>query len=438
VLAVAAWLSLAWLFISNCIGLLLATLLLFPQLNRALGEWSYGRWVPLHLNLTLYGWCSLPLVAWLFQVYGADRQPASRWSRTALWAWSTMLAVGAASWLTGHTSGKLFLDWQGYALVLLVLAIFFLWFVLAWSFRRHWRLDEKPSMIGRMAKVVGLVLLLFVPLTLFWATNPKIYPPVNPDTGGPTGASLLESSLGIVLIMLLLPYGLARRVRTNLRAITRSWIFFVMENALCLSLGRGNSSHHQTSEVLGLGSLLLWVPILLAYFNSFEWPANARRWRNACFLWWGLLVASGWMFFLPGLLDCFKFTDALVGHSHLAMAGFVSNLNIFLLVVLLRERGRAFNSTWAFYAWQAGTLGYVVIMVLAGWVEGNDPAFTIVPGIGRDALYALRLICGGMMTAASIHWWLGLSQVVARKPNLRTADLPKKQPFAALSFTDIA
>ena len=64
VLLVTAWHSFAWLILSNCIGLLLATLLLLPRLNRFLGEWTYGHWaLPLHLNLNLYGWCSLPLVA---------------------------------------------------------------------------------------------------------------------------------------------------------------------------------------------------------------------------------------------------------------------------------------------------------------------------------------------------------------------------------------
>src|SRR5450631_3403134 len=79
-LVLAAWHSLAWLVVSCCLGLLLGVLLLFPQLNHELGEWTYGRWVPLHLNLNLYGWCSLPLVAWLFHVYHVDRPPAAKWS----------------------------------------------------------------------------------------------------------------------------------------------------------------------------------------------------------------------------------------------------------------------------------------------------------------------------------------------------------------------
>ena len=93
---------------------MLAALLLLPRLDSLLGDWSYGRWMPVHMNLQLYGWSSLPLVAFLFKVYGADRGAAARWCRPILWIWSCALAVGSWSWLNGHSSGKLFLDWTGF------------------------------------------------------------------------------------------------------------------------------------------------------------------------------------------------------------------------------------------------------------------------------------------------------------------------------------
>jgi cytochrome c oxidase cbb3-type subunit 1 len=109
------WHSLAWLVFANAVGVLMATLLVAPRLNGVLGEWTYGRWIPVHLNLQLNGWCSLPLVAFLFKVYGADREGVAQWCRPALWIWSSALAVGSLSWLTGHSSGKLFLDWTGFS-----------------------------------------------------------------------------------------------------------------------------------------------------------------------------------------------------------------------------------------------------------------------------------------------------------------------------------
>jgi len=40
--ACAAWHSLFWLVFANAIGVLISLLLLFPSLNRLLGEWTYG------------------------------------------------------------------------------------------------------------------------------------------------------------------------------------------------------------------------------------------------------------------------------------------------------------------------------------------------------------------------------------------------------------
>lgn len=404
VLGIAAWHSLAWLVVANSVGLLLASLLLFPGLNGLLGEWTYGRWMPVHLNLQLYGWCSLPLVAWLFKAYGVNTAPASRWGRAALWAWSSALAFGAWSWLAGQSSGKLFLDWKGFARVLFPVATFILWLVLVWALRCRWQAEENRSRLMRFAKISGLVILSLVPATLYWSADPKIYPPVNPDTGGPTGASLLESTLGIVTVLLILPYGLGCRRQGGNEFLIAAWGLFALETGLSLSLGRTNASHHLPAQFLGLGSLLPWIALLPFYYRSFEWPANVRRWRGALFFWWGILLASAWTIFLPGLLDRFKFTDGLVGHSHMAMAGFVSNLNIFVLVTLLGEKRRIFDTKWPFIAWQAGTFGYVVLMFIAGWLEGGNHAFNFVPGPTRDLLYFLRLGCGVLMTAAAGHW----------------------------------
>lgn len=411
VLGTAAGHSLAWLLIANCVGLLLATLLLFPGLNGSLGEWTYGRWMPVHLNLQLYGWCSLPLVAWLLKAYRVADTPAARWSRPALWAWSAALAFGAVSWLTGHTGGKLFLDWQGYARVLFPLATFMLWLVLAWALRSQWSSEQSHSRAERFAKIFGLIVLLSVPATLYWAADPKIYPPVNPDTGGPTGASLLESTLGIVSVLLLLPYGCGRQLRGGKEFLVIAWGLFAFEIALSLSLGRANASHRLPMQFLGLGSLLPWIALMPLYFNSFNWPDHSRLWLRALLVWWGILLASAWTIFLPGLLDRFKFTDGLVGHSHMAMAGFVSSMNIFLLVNLLGEKHRVFDSRWAFAAWHAGALGYLIAMFLAGSIEGRNPAFSFVPGEMRDGIYLFRLVCGALMTAAALHWLWKNAQV---------------------------
>lgn len=416
--AYATWHGLFWLVIANAVGVLIATLLLFPNLNRALGEWTYGRWIIVHMNLELYGWTGLPLVGFLFRIYGTDRGMISVWSRPLLWVWSAALGVGAVSWLNGYSTGKLFLDWSGYARVLFPAALITLWCLLTIALIQRWSAPENVAIAARVAKLAGLALLLCVPFILFLAASPNTYPPVNPDTGGPTGASQLESSLCVVGILLMIPYGIARKRDGRVRILSGSWIALLAEALLCILLGRADVSHHRPAQYLGLGSLLIWLPLMPAYYAAFEWHANTRRWRLAFLAWWAALVTSGWVFFLPGVLDHFKFTDGLVGHSFIAMAGFTSSLIIFVTVQLLDEGGWIFNRARSFHLWNGSVVAYVVLMTIAGWREGNDPAFTIVPGMDRNLLYVLRLISGVLMLLASLDWFVDAS-VFLRSPDTK-------------------
>jgi cytochrome c oxidase cbb3-type subunit 1 len=410
-IACAAWHALFWLVFANAIGVLIALLLLFPSLNRLLGEWTYGRWIMVHINLELFGWSSLPMAGFLFKVYGADREPLAKWCRPVLWVWSAALGVGSLSWLSGRSSGKLFLDWTGYARVLFPLAMLALWVLLTLSFIRSWNRALHRTLGARCARILGLALLLAVPFTIYIASSPSIYPPVNPSTGGPTGASQLESSLVVVAILLLLPFGLTKKKAGRLGWIRASWVVLLLECLLCAALGRADISHHRPAQFLSLGSLLVWIPLTPAYYAAFAWRAETRRWRNAFFCWWSALIVTGWVLFLPGILDHFKFTDGLVGHSLLAMAGFMSSLLIFVMVELLGEDAWIFNRTRSFYGWNLAVVGYVVLMSVAGWREGFDPTFTIVPGAARNILYFLRLVVGVVMLASSLDWLIDASRL---------------------------
>jgi cytochrome c oxidase cbb3-type subunit 1 len=414
-IASAAWHALFWLVFANAVGVLISILLLFPALNRLLGEWTYGRWIMVHMNLELYGWTSLPLAGFLFKVYGAERGPLAQWCRPVLWVWSAALGVGAYSWLSGNSSGKLFLDWSGYARIFFPLAMIALWFLLAVSFVNGRKTAANKTLAARGAKVLGLALLLVIPFVMYIASSPTIYPPVNPDTGGPTGASQLESSLIIVAILLVLPFGLTRRKAGRSKMIAIAWAIVFAEFLLCFALGRGDVSHHRPAQFLSLGSLLVWAPLTPLYYSAFEWHENTRRWRIAFLCWWSALILTGWVLFLPGALDHFKFTDGLVGHSLLAMAGFTSSLLIFVLVQLLGEGGWIFNRARSFWGWNIAVLGYVVLMTAAGWREGFDPAFTIVPGTARNTIYILRLVVGVVMLASSVDWLIDASTLL-REP----------------------
>jgi cytochrome c oxidase cbb3-type subunit 1 len=118
-------------------------------------------------------------------------------------------------------------------------------------------------------------------------------------------------------------------------------------------------------------------------------------------------VVTGFILFLPGVLDRVKFTDVLVGHSLVAVAGFLSAYILFILVQLLGEHDAwILNRTWSFHAWNLGVLAYVLVIMYAGWIEGTDPAFTIAPGAARNTLYVIRLLTGVSMLAGSVEWFI--------------------------------
>jgi Cbb3-type cytochrome oxidase, subunit 1 len=412
VMVQSVWHSLLWLAIANLVGVLLALLLLLPSMNSLLGEWTYGRWVMVHMNLELYGWTSIPLVGYLFHVYGVGYGTASKWSRPILWAWSTALAVGVISWLTGHSTGKLFLDWQGFAQSLFIVTLISLWLLLVCAFCLDWMAKEKGIGLANTVKIAGLLVLMVVPAVMLAASNPNSYPPINPSTGGPTGSSQLESSLGIVLITILLPLGIAQKKSGKARLIGLSWLVLSVHACLCVALGRTDSSHREPAQYIGLATIVLWLLLVPAYYRAFEWHAGTRLWRSAVLWWWAALLVTGPVMFLPGILDHFKFTDGLVGHSFVAMAGFASSLVVLVMVQLLGDDAWIFNRRRTFYMWHMAIAAYVIDMTIAGWREGFAPSFTIVPGHERNLLYVLRLVVGIAMLFASVEWLVDCNRLL--------------------------
>ena len=386
--------SLGWLVVANLVGLLLAILLLWPGLNGPLAPFTYGRWMPLHLNWQLYGWCALPLVGALFRYYLPDDARAGFGARLALGVWSAALLLGGLTWLTGRVSGKIFLDWTGVSRWFWAFAGLVLWLVLLQQARR------RPGLswwAGGLLLALGLV-----PFLLYWVAGPGVYPAVNPQSGGATGASLLESTLGVIAIFGLLPWLL--RLEPVGGAQPRWWFAaaFVLSVLLWAGISHGNASHHRLDQIIGLGSLAVWIPLVWFYARTFAWSPESGRWLAAAFAWWLLLVLTGWFGFLPGISERVKFTNVLVAHSHLAMAGLVTSLHVALLLNLGPGQAPRPGSFWL---WQLGCVLMVGALCWLGWGEGAEPARLYVRGGMADLCYGLRLLAGVAMFVASVDWW---------------------------------
>lgn len=382
--------SLGWLVAANAVGVLLALLLLAPGLNDLLAPLTYGRWMPVHHNAQLYGWCALPLVGALLHYFLPADAGGRRSAQVGLACWTLGLAFGCASWLAGDTSGKIFVEWSGAARLVWPLALLILWlllFVSVWP-RRH----AFPLWAHAL-----LALLLAVPFVLWWAADPRVYPAIDPDTGGATGASLLGSTLGLLAIFGALPWLL----RLPRRIVPAFWAYLVFSFLLDALLKHGNVSHHDFGHLAGHATLLLWIPLTQAYARQFVWPVGAHRWLAAAFGWWLVLVVTGFLVYLPTIADRLKFTNGLVAHAHLAMAGLVTSLHGAILATLA---GRDIARPWSFWLWQGGAVVMIAALAVLGWGEGAEPALLYVRGGVADWCYGLRLAVGVAMLAASLHW----------------------------------
>jgi cytochrome c oxidase cbb3-type subunit 1 len=90
------------------------------------------------------------------------------------------------------------------------------------------------------------------------------------------------------------------------------------------------------------------------------------------------------------------------------------------------EDGWIFNRSRSFYAWHGSVIGYIAAVTIAGWHEGYDPAFTIVPGTARNVLYAVRLITGILMLLASLDWFVDATNVL-REPIVVATNVAQEQ-----------
>jgi cytochrome c oxidase cbb3-type subunit 1 len=305
-------------------------------------------------------------------------------------------------WLQGETSGKIFLDWRNSSLWAFVIALTILWCVLLVSF-----LNRSPQWrkIRQRVSLAGLIGLATVPILMLIAASPKTYPPVDPSTGGPTGSSLLGSTLMVIGLMLLLPR--ATDVEGRGKAGLGTWIFFGISwitFGVTEAIGGGHFDAWQIGAML---MLLPWAWLIPRDWSDFKWPPQTRAWRHAMIVWWALLVISGVAMYSPGILDHIKFTQALVAHSHLAMAGFTTAFCATILSLLTR---RSIGGTRSVMLWNGAAFTMIITLAAMGWREGNSSEWMIIHAGWREAGMMIRTACGALMLGTSIGWLIQFSK----------------------------
>ncbi len=159
------------------------------------------------------------------------------------------------------------------------------------------------------------------------------------------------------------------------RATAGVLVGLAVNRGIYLLIDHGNASNHEPDQIAGLGTRLAWPAALVWWFRRFTWEPVDRRWRFAAAGWSALLALDGFGLFLPGVLERMKFTNALVAHSHLAMAGLLTSLNLLMLISLAPQTRLAASlaARHPWIAWNLACLVMVLVLTALGWREGAAP-----------------------------------------------------------------
>lgn len=242
---------------------------------------------------------------------------------------------------------------------------------------------------------------------MYFSAAPNTFPPVNPDSGGATGVSLYGSTLGLLLVFAAMPWMVGLPLRPGARRSRLTWPVLGAALVIFATANHGHGSHHDRDQIITLGLLFLAPALLARDWRRFAWRPEARGWLVAALVWGALLVADGWITFLPGFSERLKFTNALVAHSHLAMAGLITSVNmVFLLHLGDSPRVQsALGARPPFWLWQLAAALHIALLLALGWFEGATPALVLGGGDTVRLAYLVRLLAGAAMTVASL-WWL--------------------------------
>jgi cytochrome c oxidase cbb3-type subunit 1 len=110
---------------------------------------------------------------------------------------------------------------------------------------------------------------------------------------------------------------------------------------------------------------------------------------------------------MPVVLDRLKFTNALVGHAHVAMAAMVTSFNIVAMASVCDRHGvntRHISSPVIFWMWHGGCMIFFLTLTFTGIVEYYHSGSIFRPDSVINAAYIIRLAAGGMMLLASLSW----------------------------------
>ena len=430
-----------WLLIGTLYGLLAAVKLYWPDVFEV-SYLSFGRIRPIHTNLVLIGWSSMAMTGMaLYVISRTSKVPLYRpvFARIGLIAWNVTMVLAVITLSLGITRGP-----QEYRELLTPIMALYAAGLLGIFYTAYSTVARRKTpeiyvsnwyILGAFCWLTTIVVIAYLPFYQQGMGNIVVQGYYMHNA---VGMWFTPMVLGITYYAL--PRMLGKPIYSYALGALAFWTAILFYTLI--------GAHHfifspvawwvQTTAILF--SVGMMVPVWAAFGNFFltargSWH-KVRRSYAIIFLLvgvWGYALSS-----TQGTIEAFRsaniywhFTNFTVGHSHLAMYGFVAFVIwgiIYGLVPKLTGRGpsEAAISLHFWLAFLGGSL-YVIAISAAGILQGSSwvAGESFMASVDAAApMWLWRSIGGFMMVGSHIVFVVNLW---AMRPRLETIAQPEME-----------
>jgi cytochrome c oxidase cbb3-type subunit 1 len=424
--------SAVWFCVATLWGMASAIHLFAPDLFRNVAVLEFGRMRPAHTNLMLFGFTSLGLVGgglYVAPVMLRTRLYSEPLANLAMWLWNLGLIVGTSALPLGFTQGREYAELVFPAELLLLASLVLLLYVLVMTVMRR----EEPLLYVSVWYICGAVL---------WTT--LIYPLGNvmwhPGTGALTGTTDAiwlwfygHNIFGLLLTPLALGmayYIMPRVAKAPLYSHTLSLVGFWSLLAFYTHIG----THHLIQApvptwlktVSIVDSIAMLIPVATVLVNL--WLTTKDSLGNFLesvpgkfvltgSVWYLVTCIQGPLQSLPSVQTYTHFNNWVIGHAHIAVAGFsgfiaLGTLWYVLPLVSGRQIYRMSLVNVQYWLVLIGIGGFFGVLTAAGLIQGaawanGETVYRALPLV--SPYMGLRVLFGVLIVVAA---FIGIYNVV--------------------------
>lgn len=432
--ALLAGCSVLWLALGSLLALLGGLKLHLPELLNV-ECLTYGRVRALQSIALGYGWsfnAALAIGLWLMHRLGRVEMRHAWVAVLGALAWNLTLAQGALAVAAGRMTGTEWLELPREAGPVLAVSFLLVGLWSAVAFARRQAAQVYVSQWYVVAAMFWLpVVYLAAQLAFQWYPARGTVQAVVDSWHAHGVTTLFLGSVGLAALYYLIPKVLVRPVHSYYLAVVGFWTFVIFAGWSGLGGLIGGPIPVWLQSVSVVAAAMLAIPVLIIAVNllgTLTRGGVGAAWREpalrfAVFGAVNFVIAGlvGAVMPLRGFSAATRFTDFMVGHAHQLSHAFLAmtffGALYFILPRLARREWPSATLVGAhFWLCALGTLGYVAVTSLHGWIQGEQwnaavltPAQIAAAGqpwrVAGSACLAL-LATGHLAFCAHVLWLL--------------------------------